>query len=153
MSGELEVVRVSGIKWLRDLHQLERIIFGKNAYGLSTLASLLESSNAMTVAAEIDGSLIGYATGTIDNGLGHVVSVGVLEEYRGRGIGRKLMMSLENLLCLHFKPRAFVLEVDVANGSAIRFYEGLNYRIVDKIADYYGKGIHAYLMSKEATCL
>ena len=153
MKGEIEVIRISGIRWLRDLYNLERRIFGRRAYGPGMLASLLESSNAVTVAIEIDGSLIGYAAGAIEGYSGHIVSVGVLEEYRGRGVGRKLMKSLEDLLCLNFRPRVFMLEVGVENESAIRFYKGLDYRIIDRIADYYGRGLHAYLMSKEATCL
>lgn len=66
--------------------------------------------------------------------------IGVLEEYRNKGIGSKLMEYL--------KDKPITLEVDVTNEFAIKLYEKYGFKKVSVRKKYYN-GNDAYLMLKE----
>ncbi len=75
----------------------------------------------------------------------HLISV--KEEYRNKGIGKKLMAFLENL-AFENASKIFFVVADF-NPDAKRFYEKLGYRKVGEIPSLYRKGINEYLMMKE----
>ena len=66
--------------------------------------------------------------------------IGVLEEYRNKGIGSKLMEYLNN--------KNVSLEVDVNNTNAIKLYEKYGFKKVSVRKNYY-QGHDAYLMVRE----
>ena len=66
--------------------------------------------------------------------------IGVLEEYRNKGIGSKLMEYLDN--------KNISLEVDVNNENAIKLYEKYGFKKVSIRKNYYNNH-DAYLMVKE----
>lgn len=66
--------------------------------------------------------------------------IGVLEEYRNKGIGSKLMEYL--------KDKPISLEVDINNEFAIKLYEKYGFKRVSIRKNYYN-GNDAYLMIKE----
>ena len=66
--------------------------------------------------------------------------IGVLEEYRNKGIGSKLMEYLSD------KPIS--LEVEINNKYAIKLYEKYGFKKVSVRKNYYN-GNDAYLMVKE----
>lgn len=66
--------------------------------------------------------------------------IGVIEEYRNKGIGSKLMEYL--------KDKNISLEVDVENEYAIKLYEKYGFKKVSIRKNYYN-GHDAYLMIKE----
>ena len=66
--------------------------------------------------------------------------IGVLEEYRNKGIGSKLMEYLGN--------KNISLEVDTNNEYAIKLYEKYGFKKVSIRKNYYN-GHDAYLMVKE----
>ncbi|RLG88356.1 MAG: ribosomal-protein-alanine N-acetyltransferase [Thermoprotei archaeon] len=100
------------------------------------------------IAAEGD-EIVGYACGVMrSNGCGHIVSICVRPKYRRRGIGKALMIELENRL-KDLGARCFVLEVRVSNTVAQKLYIDLGYRIVKRIENYYPDGEDAYIMRKD----
>lgn len=72
--------------------------------------------------------------------------IAISEEYRGKGIGKKLLEFIENML---FKTRdkLFLLVGDYNPGAKI-FYEKLGYKYIGTIPSLYRKGIGEYLMMK-----
>lgn len=66
--------------------------------------------------------------------------IGVLEKFRNKGIGSKLMEYLDN--------KNISLEVDVNNEYAIKLYEKHGFKKVSIRKNYYN-GNDAYLMVKE----
>jgi [ribosomal protein S18]-alanine N-acetyltransferase len=79
---------------------------------------------------------------------GHVVSVAVLEEHRGKSIGKALMIEGING-AMYRKADEIYLEVRISNTSAIKMYQKLHFEIKSKLRSYYRDGEDAYLMALE----
>ncbi len=79
---------------------------------------------------------------------GHMVSVAVLDEFRGRGIGRAIIEEAMRGVQLR-RCDEFYLEVRCSNGDAIRLYEGMGFSVRQRLNAYYRDGEDAYMMSCE----
>lgn len=79
---------------------------------------------------------------------GHMVSVAILPEFRGRGIGKALVEEAINGVCIR-KCDEFYLEVRCSNTGAILLYEKLGFVKKHRLNEYYRDGEDAYLMSRE----
>ena len=75
----------------------------------------------------------------------HIISI--KEEYRGKGIGKKLIYFLEDMVFV--KANKIFLVVADFNPDGKRFYEKIGYYQVGEIPSLYRKGITEYLMMKE----
>ncbi|MGI5979248.1 MAG: GNAT family N-acetyltransferase [Oscillospiraceae bacterium] len=75
----------------------------------------------------------------------HIISI--KEEYRGKGIGKKLISFLEDLVFVDAN-KIFLVVADF-NPDAKRLYEKIGYRQIGEIPSLYRKGITEYLMMKE----
>jgi ribosomal-protein-alanine N-acetyltransferase len=101
------------------------------------------------LVAECGGRVVGYALAIAERGgRAHVISIAVAPGFRRRGLGRALMLHLEE----RFRRLGLVevvLEVAVSNAAAISLYRSLGYSVVGRIQRYYPDGEDAYLMSKK----
>jgi [ribosomal protein S18]-alanine N-acetyltransferase len=121
--------------------------------------SLLRELPEAFIVAEVDDNVIGYIMCKIEFGFsnfrklgfvkkGHVVSVAVLDQHRGKGIGKALM--LEGISgVVSRKSDEIYLEVRISNTQAIRIYEKLGFQIKSRLRSYYRDGEDAYLMALE----
>jgi [ribosomal protein S18]-alanine N-acetyltransferase len=111
------------------------------------------------VVAEVNDNIIGYIMCKIEFGFsnfrklgfvkkGHVVSVAVLDQHRGKGIGRALMLEGVNGVVSR-KSDEIYLEVRISNEPAIKMYEKLGFQIKSRLRTYYRDGEDAYLMALE----
>jgi ribosomal-protein-alanine N-acetyltransferase len=123
--------------------------------------SILRELQEAFIVAELDGKIVGYIMCKIEFGFsnfrklgfvkkGHVVSVAVLEEHRGKNIGKALMLEGINGV-MHRKADEIYLEVRVSNISAINMYQKLRFEIKSRLRSYYRDGEDAYLMALELT--
>lgn len=121
--------------------------------------SILKELPESFVVAELDRRVVGYIMCKIEFGFsnfrklgfvkkGHVVSVGVLEEHRGKGLGKALMLEGINGL-MSRRGDEIYLEVRVSNVSAIAMYEKLGFTIKSRLRSYYRDGEDALLMALE----
>jgi len=121
--------------------------------------SILRELAEAFIVAEIDGKVVGYIMCKLEFGFsnfrklgfvkkGHVVSVAVLEEHRGKGLGKALMLEGINGV-MHRKSDEIYLEVRVSNTEAIKMYEKLEFEIKSRLRSYYRDGEDAYLMALE----
>jgi ribosomal-protein-alanine N-acetyltransferase len=125
--------------------------------------SILKELPEAFIVAELDRKIVGYIMCKIEFGFsnfrklgfvkkGHVVSVAVLEEHRGKGIGKALME--EGMVGMRArKVDEVYLEVRVSNEHAVKLYEYLGFDIKTKIRGYYRDGEDAYLMAIEVSKL
>ena len=121
--------------------------------------SILKELPESFIVAETNKKVVGYIMCKIEFGFsnfrklgfvkkGHVVSVAVLPEHRGKGIGRSLMLEAINGLAFR-KSDEIYLEVRVSNDLAVRMYQSLGFLIKSRLRSYYRDGEDAYLMALE----
>ena len=121
--------------------------------------SLLAEVPEAFVVAEIHGRHVGYIMCKTEYGFsnfkklgfvkkGHVVSVAVLEEFRGKGIGKALVEESVKGVKIR-KCDEFYLEVRCSNTEAVRLYEKLGFVIKQQLNAYYRDGEDAFLMAIE----
>lgn len=121
--------------------------------------SILKELPESFLIAELDGKVVGYIMCKLEFGFsnfrklgfvkkGHVVSVAVRDEHRGKGLGKALMQEATSGLIAK-KADEIYLEVRVSNESAVKMYERLGFVIKTKIRAYYRDGEEAYLMALE----
>lgn len=102
------------VRTISDLMQPlveQRILLGKD------LVVLYEQVQEFLVATDTDGNIIGYgALHPMWEHLGEIRTLASVDEWRGRGVGSKLLMALEararelglsNLFCLTFEVEFF----------------------------------------------
>lgn len=90
------------------------------------IARLLAHNPGLCFIAVVDGKIVGNVLGTYDGRRGWVHHLAVAEEYRERGIGRALMLRLEQ----EFRNRGVIqanLFVTDDNLAVIAFYEKLGW--------------------------
>ena len=123
--------------------------------------SLLEELPEAFIVAEISGKIVGYIMCKMEHGFsnfkklgfvkkGHVVSVAVIDEHRGKGFGSVLV----NEAIKGVKTRQcseLYLEVRCSNNDAVRLYEKLGFSIIQRLKAYYRDGEDAYVMAIEIT--
>jgi len=119
--------------------------------------SLIQELPEAFVVAEISGKIIGYIMCKMEYGFsnfkklgfvkkGHVVSVAVIDEHRGKGIGSELVN--ESLKGVKMRQCGeMYLDVRCSNNDAVRLYEKLGFSINQRLKTYYRDGEDAYLMA------
>ena len=114
-------------------------------YPTSLLARLLHDHPLSFLVAEVQpGTVVGYSVASEESDILHLISIGVLREYRRRGVGTALILAL--ISNARSDVRGVRLEVKQGNTDAIRLYEDLGFRKVDLIQNYYEDGSPAVKM-------
>jgi ribosomal-protein-alanine N-acetyltransferase len=90
------------------------------------------------------GAIVGYCVASEDANSAHLVSIGVLLEYRRRGVGTALLQKL--LASLNPRVKELWLEVKQSNSEAVMLYKELGFKQVDFIENYYEDGSTALKM-------
>jgi [ribosomal protein S18]-alanine N-acetyltransferase len=81
-------------------------------------------------------------------GAGHIITIDVLPQARGAGIGSQLLrVAEERLRAAHC--HAVVLETAVDNRTALSFYKRHEYNIVKTLQGYYSNGVDALVLKKD----
>lgn len=112
------------------------------------------------LVAQSYGKLIGYVMCRVESGKlytkhgvgrqGHIVSIAVIPEMRGRGVGRELMRKAMEALYNVYGVEEYYLEVRISNIPAINLYTKLGFEKIKILKGYYLNGEDAYLMAKQA---
>jgi RimJ/RimL family protein N-acetyltransferase len=94
------------------------------------MEAMVKEENSTILVAEVDDNLIGYliAIGGVARRNQHSVYlvVGILEQYRGKGVGTRLFMELENWAREHHIHR-LELTVMTNNQAAISLYSKMGF--------------------------
>ena len=126
---------------------LSTLYFQSEESRIDAVMEGLSSGNLYVVLC--DGKCAGFAF-FIPEGAFHAFHylhiIAIKEEYRGKGIGRKLLEFIENML---FKTRdkLFLVTGDYNIGARI-FYEKSGYKYIGTIPSLYRKGVDECLMMK-----
>lgn len=109
------------------------------------------------LVAELHNVLVGYIMCRIEYGFsqlrrlalarkGHIVSVAVLEEHRGKGVGTGLILASQAEMVKKSVTECY-LEVRISNAQAIALYQRVGYKSIGRLEAYYRDGEGAMLMA------
>jgi len=133
---------------LRDIYLIEVKSF-PYPYPMEAFVSFLILFPRYFLVAECGGRVVGYVAGVRESdGSGHIMSIAVLPNYRGRGIGSALLKALEDAFIEDGVQRIY-LEVSQNNREGLRLYRKFGYRMVGVKRRYYPDGSDAFVMVKE----
>jgi len=99
------------------------------------IAAGLAETHRHFVLAEIAGDAVGMVRCGTWAGVGDITSLGVLPAWRGRGIGRALLLDAIATLFASGLERVD-LEVETGNTTALRLYESIGFRITAEYGYY-----------------
>jgi ribosomal-protein-alanine N-acetyltransferase len=129
-------IRLASEEDLPTIYEIERRSF-KDPYPPFFIEMLLKLNRETSLVAEKERRIVGYLIATKDRSTGHIISIAVLPEERGKTVGRTLLeRALEILRRLGVETVR--LEVRRSNREAQRFYEVQGFEYHHEIVGYYG---------------
>lgn len=139
-------IEVASWRDLNALRQLEEACFPQDAWPLWDLIGVLTMPNTVRLKATREGRMIGFIAGDRrdSQGIAWIITVGVLPNFRRKGIGEALIYACEAQLG-NVPVR---LSVRASNENAIRLYRKLGYRWFGTWSRYYVDGEDAVVMEK-----
>jgi ribosomal-protein-alanine N-acetyltransferase len=132
------------------LHAIDQECFPPGiAYSRRELSYYMKLRGAFTIVADDEkGAIAGFIVAQKhQRGMGHVVTVDTLKQYRRSGLGTLLMDEAESRLKAAGCDAMF-LEAAVDNLPAINFYERRGYVVVKKLPGYYPNDLDGLLLVK-----
>jgi [ribosomal protein S18]-alanine N-acetyltransferase len=125
---------------LDDLPALDiidaRVFPGMWRYPTAVMARAFARCAQFDVAM-VDGAVVGYVCGTLEQGHAHLIRLAVLPEFERRGIGGALLDAARRALLTKGAMRVTINTP--ASFTAIRLYRRLGYRALMEVADIYGR--------------
>jgi ribosomal protein S18 acetylase RimI-like enzyme len=147
-----DVVQIKGLEHNREISVCARMMADSEPWitlrrdydaSVATLTVPSKEVYLATVEDEIAGFIILNMQGAF---IGYIQTVCVAPEWRGKGIGSKLMAFAEERI-LSETPNVFIC-VSSFNEKARRLYQRLGYQIVGELKDYIVSGHSEILLRK-----
>ena len=131
---------------LNSLRTLEKACFPRDAWPILDLVGVLAFPGVVRFKAVCNGQMVGFVAGDVRRweGMAWIATLGVLPEFRGRGIAAALLKACEAAISLTI----IRLCVRPSNEAAIRLYERFGYHKVGEWSNYYQDGEAALVMEK-----
>jgi ribosomal-protein-alanine N-acetyltransferase len=85
---------------------------------------------------------------TGSRGNGHIITIDVLPEARGAGIGSRLLLAAEGRMQASH-CHSVMLEAAVDNRPALSFYKRHGYNVVKTLPGYYSNGVDGLVLKKD----
>jgi ribosomal-protein-alanine N-acetyltransferase len=132
---------------LNAVRELENVSFPLDAWPLIEMIGVLSLPSIERWKAELDGKLVGFVAADIRRRqkVAWIATIAVHPDYRGRGIGGKLMDVAEER-CGQPRMR---LSVRKGNAAAQALYQGRGYEQIDVWPQYYQGDEDAIVMEKK----
>ncbi len=145
--GSQFIIEPASWRDLNALRRLEKECFPLDAWPLWDIAGVLTLPHVVRLKATVDGEMVGFVAGDErpSEYVAWIATIGVLPEYRNRGIGRALLQACEAQL----KVERVRLNVRKQNWEAIGLYTNAGYRQVGTWPRYYSDGEDAVIMEKQ----
>lgn len=120
------------------------------AYSKRELATYMALRGSFTIlATDPEEKILGFLVATLrHHGIGHVITIDVINEARRSGVGSKLLAEAERRL-RQLQCHVVSLETAVDNRSALIFYKRHQYSMVKTVPHYYSNGVDALVLEKD----
>jgi ribosomal-protein-alanine N-acetyltransferase len=133
---------------LPQIVQIEGLCFPEEAAFPPGMFSYLIRYAVSLVACLPEGRVLGFVMGYASGLAGAVYTLDVHPDYRRMGIGKRLILALEQAL-EEEGAQAVRLEAAVDRLGALELYRRAGYRERELVRHYYGPGKHAVRMWKD----
>ncbi|MBE0699369.1 MAG: GNAT family N-acetyltransferase [Anaerolineaceae bacterium] len=148
IAGSAAPFQIARATWqdLNDLRRLEEICFLEDSWPFWDLIAVLTLPKIIRLKALIDGNMVGFIAGDPQprEKLGWVSTLGILPQYRRKGIAEALLENCEAELGF---PR-IRLSVRRSNEPALHLYKKAGYQMFDVWRNYYHNGEDALVLEK-----
>ncbi|MBK7405317.1 MAG: GNAT family N-acetyltransferase [Phycisphaerales bacterium] len=140
------IIRSATVEDLDALVGLEHDCFDRpeERFTRRQIRALVQNPRARVLLAESGGTVAGWAVGLIRQHRrwtsGRIYAVGVHNQARGRGIGRRLTEHLLEVFRERGIERVY-LEVREDNDTALGLYAALGFQPIRRLPAYYGPGV------------
>lgn len=125
--------------------EMDQICFEEDGWSKDFFAYELRDNHADYIVGEMDGKIIACAGFQIYLDEAEGMTLAVLPEFQGRGIGKKLL--LETIRRAEKRgAKSMILEVRVSNVPALHIYQKFGFKIVGRMKRYYMSGEDALTM-------
>lgn len=137
----------AGLRDLLALRRLENECFPEDAWPLIDLFGALTLPGMVRLKAVVNSEMVGFVAGSLKlhEKVGWIVTIGVQQVHRRKGIGLALLQACE----IRLKAPAVRLCVRRSNLAAIQMYRLTGYNNVDVWAHYYTGGEDALVLEKK----
>ncbi len=144
------MIRIASVGDLDALVALENRAFSTDRISRRSFRHLLTKANAVTLIAEEEGAILGYANVLFHAGtsLARLYSIAVDEVARGQGVGRELVAAAEQA-ALDGECVVLRLEVRRDNDTSLALFRRLGYRQFGHYPDYYEDHMEALRLEKD----
>ena len=128
--------------------QIERSLFGPDAWSEESVASeLVSDGHLMLVANDDVGAIVGYAVTMVVGDVVDLLRIGVAREHQRRGIASDLLDEVVRAARADGATR-MLLEVSAVNVAAVEFYRVHQFVTIDRRTSYYRDGSDALVMER-----
>ncbi|MCS3916687.1 ribosomal-protein-alanine N-acetyltransferase [Caldanaerobacter subterraneus subsp. tengcongensis MB4] len=119
-----------------EVMEIEKLSFTTPWSREAFVGEVTKNSCARYIVAEVDKKVVGYAGFWVVLDEGHITNIAVHPEYRGKGIGSRLM---EGLIDLAKKNgiTSMTLEVRESNLVAQNLYKKFGFKVLGRREGYY----------------
>jgi ribosomal-protein-alanine N-acetyltransferase len=125
------------------IEELERLCFGNNhALPKIALRQYFDICQSAFCVAEISGRLIGFAVGAVTSGKpndGWILDVAVHPDFRMKGVAKALIENVKEVL-EGFGVNLIRATVSLHNKPSITMLTKANFKVVEEVPEYFGKG-------------
>lgn len=142
------VIRKMRVTDLPEVMEIEKESFSL-PWSLESYMSEIKNNWASYQVCEKSGKITGYGGVWVVFEEAHITNIAVKSEYRSRGIGKSLMLALENVV-RDKNGKRILLEVRPSNNIALSLYKSLGYYEIGRRKAYYADNQEdALLMCKD----
>ncbi len=147
MRSDRALLRVAGPPDVAALYRFEILCFEEHRFRKDHIDWILRNERALTLVEDGPAGIEAAMMLLFEGQVCRVLSVAVAPTSRHRGIGTRLMQSVE-AICGQRGLSTIRLEVSTMNLGAIELYRRLGYRTDGVLYGYYSWGEDAYSMHK-----
>jgi len=144
--GNATLIEPATWRDLSSVRSLEQTCFPLDAWPLLDLIGILTFPRVIRLKATADGRMVGFIGADVRplQKLAWIATIGVLPEYRRRGIATALIQACEERVSVP----SIRLNVRLSNRAAIHLYRRLGYHEVGMWEKYYQDGEAALVFEK-----
>ncbi len=125
--------------------EIDEMCFSEDGWDEDFFIEELRDVNSDYIVGEIDGKVIACGGIKIYLDEAEGMTIAVLPEFQGRGIGKKLLIELLKNAKLR-GAKSMIFEVRVSNVPALHIYQKFGFKIIGRMKRYYMSGDDALTM-------